>query len=54
VYTPSTNSWATVASLTTARYGLAAAMGGDGRIYAIGGDGTHAGSRTATVEAYTP
>jgi N-acetylneuraminic acid mutarotase len=58
-YTPATNSWATVASMPTARYGLAAATGLDGRIYAIGGDtaspGTSPGSGPlTTVEAYTP
>ncbi|CAN5851074.1 hypothetical protein BH11MYX4_BH11MYX4_26720 [soil metagenome] len=49
-YTPSTNTWAPAASLPTARTGLAAATGMDGRIYAIGGYGPTA---LATVEAYT-
>ena len=33
----SLGSWATVASMPTARFDLAAAVGPDGRIYAIGG-----------------
>ena len=40
--------WTTVASMSTARYSPAAALGSDGRIYAIGGD-----NNLATVEAYT-
>jgi hypothetical protein len=45
------NSWTTVAPMPTAREQLAAALGPDGRIYAIGGgEGNVA---TATVEAYT-
>lgn len=60
-YTPSTNTWTTVASMPTARSWLAAATGADGRIYAFGGSGTmgnppvlSADSPLATVEAYTP
>jgi N-acetylneuraminic acid mutarotase len=57
-YSPRTNSWATVAPLPTARQGLAAATGPDGRIYAIGGStpsgSTPNGSALNTVEAYTP
>ncbi|MBJ7607865.1 MAG: hypothetical protein JF887_00325, partial [Candidatus Dormibacteraeota bacterium] len=48
-YTPSTNSWATVAPMPTARGFLAAATGPDGRIYAIGG---YKGGYLTTVEAY--
>jgi N-acetylneuraminic acid mutarotase len=51
-YTPSTNSWSAVASLPTARLGLAAATGFDGRIYAIGG--TNGSNVFNTVEAYNP
>src|SRR5262249_55258931 len=43
-------SWTAVAGMPTARSGLAAALGADGRIYAIGG--TNAGNTLATVEAY--
>jgi N-acetylneuraminic acid mutarotase len=50
-YTPATNSWATVASMPTPRYGLAAATAPDGRIYAIGGDD---GGYYGDVAAYTP
>lgn len=51
-YTPSTDSWSTVASLPIARSGLVAATGGDGRIYALAGyDGHHS---VTTVEAYAP
>ena len=46
------NSWTQVASLPTAHFGLAAATGGDGRIYAIGGVG-NAGSSNE-VDAYDP
>jgi N-acetylneuraminic acid mutarotase len=49
-YTPGTNSWATVASMPTARAGFAAATGPDGRIYAIGGN--HGSGVVNTVEAY--
>jgi len=52
-YTPSSNSWATVASMPTARLGLAAAVGADGRIYAIGGNSASTVNLT-TVEVYTP
>jgi len=52
VYTPSTNTWTKVKNMPTARYNLAAAMGADGRTYAMGGnDGT---SHRSIAEAYTP
>lgn len=52
VYDLVKNSWSTVASMPTPRLGLAATVGPDGRIYAIGGfDGT---SVLNTVEAYNP
>jgi N-acetylneuraminic acid mutarotase len=45
--------WTTVAPLPTARTGLAATTGSDGRIYTIGGiDST--GAVSAVVEVYTP
>src|SRR5207249_358480 len=50
-YTPSSNSWATVASLTTARSALAGTQGSDGRLYAIGGKSATA--PTNVVEAFT-
>jgi N-acetylneuraminic acid mutarotase len=51
-YTPSTNSWATVAPMPTARMNLAAATGPDGRIYVIGGG--NGSTCCNTVEAYNP
>jgi len=51
-YTPSTNTWATVAKMSTRRNGLAAVAGADGRIYAIGGD--NGAYELSTVEVYTP
>jgi N-acetylneuraminic acid mutarotase len=55
-YTPSTNTWETLASMPTARYSLAAAVGADGRIFAIGGTGYSNNQlvRGTVVEAYTP
>ena len=50
-YNPSTNAWATVASMPTARGALAAAAGADGRIYAMGGFNS---SVLTTVEVYAP
>jgi hypothetical protein len=53
-YTPGTpGSWATMASMPTARAWLGAAAGPDGRIYAIGGSKDFDGA-LATVEVYTP
>lgn len=51
-YTPSTDTWATLVPMPTARYDVAAATGTDGRIYAIGG--TNGEVALNTVEAYTP
>lgn len=51
-YDPSTNTWSTKAPMPTPRFGLAAAVGADGRIYAIGGY-TYGGI-TDTVEIYDP
>lgn len=48
-----TNMWQSVASMPLARWGLAAATGQDGRIYAIGGVGPD-GNELNTVEAYGP
>jgi Bacterial Ig-like domain (group 3)/Kelch motif/Beta-propeller repeat len=50
-YDTTTNSWATVANIPTARDHLAAATGPDGRIYAIGGVSL---SGSNVVEAYDP
>lgn len=52
-YTPASGRWATVASMPTARSGLAAATGSDGRIYAIGGYSSK-GVGVSSVDAYTP
>src|SRR5262249_28734979 len=47
---PASNTWSPIAAMQSVRYGLAAATGPDGRIYAIGGyDGF---GNIATVEAY--
>ena len=51
-YTPSTNTWQSLASMPTPRISFAAAVGIDGRIYAIGGTGPS--GPVATVEAYSP
>jgi N-acetylneuraminic acid mutarotase len=45
--------WSFVAPMPTPRSGLAAVLGADGRIYAIGGQNA-SGTPLATVEAYTP
>jgi len=50
---PSTNSWTTVASMTTPRRHFALVLGGDDYLYAIGGDNNSGG--TSTVEKrFTP
>src|SRR2546423_600703 len=46
-------SWTTLPSMSTARYGLAATTGSDGRIYAIGGYQNRAGI-VGTAEVYDP
>jgi len=51
-YNTSTNTWTTVASMPTARDNVAAAIGSDGRIYAIGGCCGPGISPLSTVEAY--
>lgn len=52
-YSPSTNTWTTVASMPTARGGLAAAADTQGNIYAIGGiNGSNA--YLSTVEEHSP
>ncbi len=52
-YHPATDSWSQVAALPAARYGLAAATGADGTIYALGG--ANAGfAAQSSVFAYTP
>jgi streptogramin lyase/N-acetylneuraminic acid mutarotase len=50
VYDPATNRWSTAAHMPTARYGLAAVTGQDGRIYAIGG--FNSSGYLGTVEVY--
>jgi N-acetylneuraminic acid mutarotase len=64
VYDPHTNHWAALAPMPTARAGLAAVTGQDGRIYAIGGtsdpinflprNGITRPRALATVEVYDP
>ncbi|HEV3085290.1 MAG TPA: kelch repeat-containing protein, partial [Gemmataceae bacterium] len=51
-FSPATNTWQFVANMPTARSFLAAAVGPDGRIYAIGGNAAF--GPTNIVEAYTP
>jgi len=52
-YHPATNSWSQVAALPDVRYGLAAATGADGTIYAIGGANASFTAQSS-VYAYTP
>jgi YVTN family beta-propeller protein len=52
-YDPDTDTWTTVASMSTPRTRLAAATGLDGRIYAIGGRNLFFDD-LGTVEAYDP
>jgi len=49
---PAGPGWQDIAPLPAARTNFAAATGGDGRIYAIGGDSNH--GPLSTVEAYSP
>jgi N-acetylneuraminic acid mutarotase len=51
-YTPSSNTWAAVAPMPTARTRLAAATGADGSIYALGGN--IGGDATTAAEIYNP
>ncbi len=50
---PATGSWSRLPAMPTARYGLMAAAGADGLIYAIGGATKHQRALTQ-VEAYDP
>jgi len=52
-YTPSTNTWETLAPMPTARALHSAVTGPDGRIYVIGGYNEQRGT-LRTVEVYTP
>jgi N-acetylneuraminic acid mutarotase len=52
-YNPSTGSWITRASMNTARYYPAAALGPDGRIYVFGGTDSSL-TRLNSVECYSP
>jgi len=54
VYDPSTNVWSSAPPMPTARTGLAAVTGLDGRIYAIGGSNVNGGGHFRTVEVYDP
>lgn len=54
-YNTATDTWQNVASMNNARSDLAAAVGPDGRIYAIGGYNSPGGtSNLAVVEAFNP
>lgn len=53
-YTPASNSWTSVGDMPTGRFSLAAATGGDGRIYAIGGRVRFTMTGLATVEIFQP
>lgn len=53
-YDPTTNTWMTIAPLSISRTRLAAVLGPDGRIYAIGGYTNFDPDPLNTVEAYTP
>jgi Protein kinase domain/Kelch motif len=52
-YTPRTDRWQPLAPLRTPRRGLAAAVGRDGRVWAIGGF-DNAGAALRSVEVYDP
>jgi N-acetylneuraminic acid mutarotase len=52
IYDPLADAWTSGAPLTVARRSLGAALGSDGRIYAIGGSDGNAA--VGTVEAYDP
>lgn len=53
-FPPPKQSWAAAASMTTPRFGHAACVGFDHRIYAIGGRNNPSGSLLSAVEAYAP
>ena len=54
-YSPTTNNWTSIAPMSSARFGLAAATGPDGHIYAIGGVAVvGANSALSSAEAYDP
>jgi len=53
IYSPVSNSWSAGAPMPTARASLAAGVGADGRIYAIGGENESLQSLNV-VEAYDP
>lgn len=52
IYNPTHDSWATAAPLRTPRYLFGAALGRDGRVYAIGG--LSGNQVLSSVEAYSP
>src|SRR5262249_21234064 len=53
-YSPATRSWVIPPQMPTARFGLAAAVASDGRIFAFGGISTLGLKALNTVEAYAP
>src|SRR5262249_29082896 len=54
IYTPTTDTWATAASMPTPRHGLAVTTGRDGKIYAFGGANTVGSGECAAAEVYDP
>jgi hypothetical protein len=52
-YDPATDTWTTKAPMPTARYVFALATGANGKLYAVGGEGT-GGAVLASVEEYDP
>jgi hypothetical protein len=53
-YSPTSNSWTTVAPMPTPRSAAAAATGSDGKIYVFGGYNDVSSTTIDTVEFYTP
>lgn len=51
-YNPASESWSTLAPMQSPRYRFGAALGSDGRVYAIGG--WNGNTAIASVEAYSP
>lgn len=53
-YDPAADRWIAVAPMPTARFGISAATGADGRIYVFGGGTVATGQYSNVVEAYDP
>ncbi|MBI4579046.1 MAG: hypothetical protein HY718_05045, partial [Planctomycetes bacterium] len=52
-YDPATNTWSAKASLSIGRFGLAVALGSNGKVYAVGGMSSNS-SYTALLDEYDP